>query len=376
MVELLNKTNYSAETTEVFNSLITKVKSIFETSRVEVEYSGETIVKARMFYYKTIPAYLFYQQPLTSFELYHSNITEIGDYAFYNARLTNFSIPNTVQKIGKFSFCECPLKDLEIPNSVTSIDDSAFCGISIRELNIPSSVTFIGSRAFFECGSLKKVTLPDTPVELESDVFARCGLTTFDFPEWLVDIPTQMFYCCYSLRLSSLPYGIKSIGNGAFQATACTFTQIPDSVTKIGNSAFVGIPSTTLTIPNSVTTVGTCLLAGSAKINTLRIYCNLPNSVISNNSNLNTTLKYVEIGGNVKPYAFRGCTGLLKVWIRESCTTIETSSASNDRPFYNNSNLTIYVETDSKPEGWAENFNQISSSKFATVIYGVKESPF
>lgn len=377
MVELLNNTNYSADTAEVFNSLIDKVKGIFETTRVEYEYSGDNLVKARLFYFKSIPNYMFYKIPLTSVSLYHSNIKSIDDYAFANTRISNFPIPNTVESIGNYAFYQCPISSLNIPESVTSIGSNAYYGASIKTLNIPSNVKSIGDRGFFECSSLKSVTLPDTPVTLGSDIFGRCGLTSFDFPEWLVDIPGQMFYCCYNLRLSSLPYGIKSIGRGAFQATGCTFTEIPDSVTTIGSSAFVGIPSTSLTIPNSVTSMGSGIFAGSAAVSTLRINCNcmLPNNLITDSINKNSRLKYVEIGAiGMKQSAFNYCTGLLKVWIRESCATIEATEFYY--PFSNCANIMIYAEADSKPEGWSDEFNKIKAGVYANVIYGVKESPF
>lgn len=376
LVERINKTNITADEAEVFNTLIDKVGTIVDASRVEIEYSGENIVKARLFHLKNIPAYLFYKQPLSNVELYHSDISSIGDYAFYNNNLTNFTMPDTVESIGNYAFYECPLSSIDFPDSLKTIGSNAFYGASIKSLNIPSGVISIGSRCFYECKSLKSITLPDTPVTLGGDAFGWTGITTFTFPSWLTNIPSQLFYCCKSLKLTSLPNTIVSIGSGAFQATACTFTVIPDSVTSIESRAFIGIPSTSLTIPKSVTSMGNNIFAGSASVSTLRIYCNLPDGVICDSLNRNTTLKNVEIGGNIKPRAFLSCSGLQKVWIRETCTTIETTTSASYKPFYGNTRLVIYAEADSKPDGWADDFNKISSSAYATVVYGVKESPF
>lgn len=373
----LNKTNISVDEAEKFNLLIDKVGEIVETPRIEIEYSGENIVKARLFYLKSIPNYLFYKQPLTNVALYHSDIKSIDAYAFAETRLSSFTIPDTVESIGNYAFYQCPISSLQIPKSVISIGSNAYYGASIRELNIPSNVTSIGSRAFYECGSLKKITLPDTPVTLGSDIFGRTAITSFDFPEWLTDIPSQMFYCCYSLRLTSLPNTIVSIGSGAFQATACSFTVLPNSVTTVGSRAFVGLPITSLTIPNSVTSLGTGLFSGSASVTNLYLNCNcmIPSNVITDSINKNSRLKYVEIGAiGMKQTAFNYCTGLLKVWIRETCTTIEATT--NSYPFSGCKSVVLYVEADSKPEGWAEEFNKLSSTTYANVIYGVKTSPF
>ena len=322
---------------------------------------------------------MFYGQPITDIGLYNCNITSIGNYAFYGTYLSSFNIPDTVTSIGNYAFYQSRLKAIVFPPSVTSIGNNAFYGTYLTAVNIPDTITTIGYRAFYECSSLRSITLPETPVELESDVFARTSISTFTFPKWLTKIPSQMFYCCYSLKLTSLPNWITSIGSGSFQATACTFTESPESVTTIGSSAFVGIPSTSLTIPNSVTSIGSHILSASAYVTTLRLNCNcsVPNGVITDTINGNTRLKYVEIGAiGIKQTAFKGCKGLLKVWIREACTTIETGGNTDYKPFYGNTSLVIYAETDSKPEGWADDFNKVSTSKYATVIYGVKESPF
>lgn len=57
-----------------------------------------------------------------------SNITEIGNHAFYNYKsLTSVTIPNSVTVIGTGAFQFCTgLTSIEIPNSVTSIGDYAF----------------------------------------------------------------------------------------------------------------------------------------------------------------------------------------------------------------------------------------------------------
>lgn len=373
----LNKTNISVDEAEKFNLLIDKVGEVVETPRIEIEYSGENIVRARLFYLKSIPNYLFYKQPLTSVALYHSDIKSIDAYAFAETRLSSFTIPDTVENIGNYAFYQTSISVLNIPKNVKEIGSYAYRGTKIKTLNIPSNVEKIGANAFYECSSLNSIKLPDTPVTLGSDIFGWTAITTFDFPKWLTDIPSQMFYCCKSLRLTSLPNTIVSIGNGAFQATACSFKVLPNSVTTVGSRAFVGIPSTSLTIPNSVTSLGSGLFAGSASVSKLYLNCNcmIPSNVITDSINKNSKLKYVEIGAiGIKQTAFNYCTGLLKVWIRESCTTIEATT--NYYPFSNCRSVVLYVEADSKPEGWADEFNKVANGVYASVNYGVKTSPF
>lgn len=356
LINHIGKANVTAEEAEMFNTLIAKVGKIVEAPRIEYEYSGESITKANFFYMEEIPPYALYNQSgITNIGLYNCRIKSIGDYAFYANKISSFTIPNTVESIGKYAFYR---------TNITTID-------------IPSSVKSLGNNLFYYCEKLSSVTLPDTPMTLGSNLFAYTNLTSFTFPEWLTEIPSNFFYCCYNLNITAVPYGITKIGSSAFSATKSTFTEIPDSVTYIGQGAFNGLKSKILTIPSSVTSIYGKLLGRTATVETVKVYCNLPNCFITDSVNTNTSLKYVEVGGStVDSYAFQGCTGLLKVWLRENVTTIKTATATTYKPFYGCTEVVIYAEADSKPDGWADDFNKLSTTEYAEVIYGVKESPF
>ena len=83
--------------------------------------------------------------------------------------------------------------------------------------------------------------------------------------------------------------------------------------------------------------------------------------------------------------AFRGCTGLEKVWLRSSVETLEESSEKSNNtvsaytgPFYGCSpSLVIYCEADEKPSGWSEHWNVYEGTdKFLTVVWGQKTRPW
>ena len=71
----------------------------------------------------------------------------------YRAKVTNYTIPNSVTTIGNSAFKRCSsLTRINIPNSVTTIEDYAFLGCnSLTNINIPNIVTTIGNYAFREC---------------------------------------------------------------------------------------------------------------------------------------------------------------------------------------------------------------------------------
>ena len=71
-----------------------------------------------------------------------------------------------------------------------------------------------------------------------------------------------MFEQCVWLTNVTIPYGVTSIGDGAFENCGLRSVTIPASVTSIGAGAFaedaIGGPwsLTSVTIPGSVTNIG------------------------------------------------------------------------------------------------------------------------
>ena len=98
-------------------------------------------------------------------------VTSIGAYTFYNCgRLTNITIPDSINSIGNNAFTYC--------SSLTSV-------------TIPSSVSYIGYRAFYECSSLASVYFkgdaPETnengvPFSVPSVIYYRPGSTGWTNP--------------------------------------------------------------------------------------------------------------------------------------------------------------------------------------------------
>jgi hypothetical protein len=79
-----------------------------------------------------------------------TDVTNIGNWAFYLCGLTSVTIPNTVTSIGEDAFSCCSgLTSVTIPNRVTSIGGWAFDGCSgLTSVTIGNSVTSIGNYAF------------------------------------------------------------------------------------------------------------------------------------------------------------------------------------------------------------------------------------
>ena len=91
----------------------------------------------------------------------------------YRAKVTNYTIPNSVTTIGNSAFMRCSsLTRINIPNSVTTIEDYAFLGCnSLTNINIPNIVTTIGNYAFRFCINL--------PSHIKPDIIQRFGKKVF-----------------------------------------------------------------------------------------------------------------------------------------------------------------------------------------------------
>ena len=114
------------------------------------------------------------------------------------------------------------------------------------ELVIPATidgnpVTSIGRYAFFFT-SLTSITIPYGVTSIGSGAFSMCGsLTSITIPNSVTSIGGGAFYECRSLFRITIPDGVTSIGSGAFrECDSLTSITIPDGVTSIGEAAFAG----------------------------------------------------------------------------------------------------------------------------------------
>ncbi|OQX29606.1 MAG: hypothetical protein B0D92_02750 [Spirochaeta sp. LUC14_002_19_P3] len=93
------------------------------------------------------------------------------------------------------------------------------------------------------------------------DFFFTFNLKFIDF------IGGKAFYNCTNLALTSLPNGLKSIGEWAFYACSnLALTSLPNGLESIGRVAFGDTTMTSMTIPASVTSLGSSLFSGNNDI--------------------------------------------------------------------------------------------------------------
>ena len=291
-------------------------------------------------------------------------VTSIGIYAFENTGITSINIPGSVTSIDNRAFDRClnlsritvdsnntnydsrnncnsivvtstnrlivGSNNSTIPEGINAIDISAFWGrTGLTTINIPGSVTSIDNRAFEQCPALMNITVDSNNTKYDSR--NNCNALIETFTNKLIAGSGN----------STIPYGVTSIGYGAFSGrTGLTDITIPDSVTSIEGCAFWNCTSLKkLTIPDSVQTLHTNYMKGCTALTSV-IFNNRLTTISSSTFEGCTKLMSVKIPNSVKTIefdAFRGCSALTSINIPDSVTSIQTSA------FYGCTSLTNII---------------------------------
>ena len=242
---------------------------------------------------------------LTSMPSIPSNVTEIGDYTFYNCRNMNnggtIEIPEGVQSIGSNAFYnvfQYNSKNLKLPSTLNYVESdafinknylsnlyindlSSFCKINfnsrdsavfngwstnlyvnnsqVTDLTIPSNITELKSYTFYDANTITGVTIPSTVIRIDgSGTFQQSGLRNVTVPSSVTSwYGSDTFSYCTSLTDATLNNS-GNIGDYAFDGcrnlTGVTFG---NNITAIGIGAFGDCTSLTgATFGNNITAIG------------------------------------------------------------------------------------------------------------------------
>lgn len=292
------------------------------------------------------------------------SVTSIRESAFYGCKsFTSITIPNSVTSIGSCAFYNCSsLTSIVIPNSVTSIDARAFyncssltdtyyngtledwCNISfenmdsspmyyakhfyllndhneyeeVTEIIIPNTITSIKNYTFYGFSNVTNIMIPNNVTSIGDRAFSQCSSLQYN-----------EYGNCYFLGNEENPYLVLVKASN----TSITTATISNDTRFIMAEAFLGCKSlTSIEIPNSVTDIGVQVFD----------YCSQLTSVTFEEGS-----KLTSIGLS----AFSSCSLLTSIVIPVGVTYMGNSV------FKNCSSLTIYCEANSKPDGWASNWN-------------------
>ncbi len=225
--------------------------------------------------------------------------------------ITKVVISDGVTKIGEDAFSNCTnLSSVKIPSSVTRIEAWAFfCCESLKEIVIPNGVETICNGAFYRCRNLTKITVDKNNKYFSSDeagvLFNKDKTTIMYYPEG----NTNTEY--------TIPDGVTTIGERAFEASKLNSVVIPDGVEVIESGAFQFSGIESVTLPNSVQSIGAYAFYWCSGLKSVTI----PNGITTISEGtfgMSARLESVAISSSVKIIekgAFVGCNDLKEIKI-------------------------------------------------------------
>ena len=304
----------------------------------------------------------------TSAGISRNVLKEIGVRAFENcSSLSTISLPTSLTTIKEEAFKNCmAVTNLIIPNSVTSIGEAALYGcVNLETLNIP----FVGS-------SLAKLNESYTDgSHVLGYIFGYGWEGGIDCSQRFSEDSTEEVVYTFPKTLSTVLLGKEvCLPFGAFSNSPMVHITLPsDSLQYISAYAFMGCQNLeSITIPYSVKSIG----EGAFKDCTSLVSCELVTSPTNNTSSLTSlpdklfsgctsllnlrasyrgeTQPFINIIDNIKQigeYAFYNCSSIERVYINSNITAIPAHAfdgCTNMVMFGHENNLNetgLYVES-------------------------------
>lgn len=270
-----------------------------------------------------------------------ASATEVGDYAFYNTALSEYTLP-IVKKIGAY----------------------AFYGTDITKVE-KATITDIGEYAFAECKALEAFIVPVTTLPVTA-ISGSDAITTIeiDVTELPVDEDGLTYVSDKPLLVSFTANYVETIPDSYFVNNTTLKEIVTDAVLYVGEKAFMNTAIQNLP-SNYIVTIGEYAFYGTqiANINTYSIeeigdyaFANCPNlisAIIYNENNSDTLLgksifendaKLIRValyGENIvlPDYIFKNCAKLNKVYATKSWKNTADENLANikfvgDEAFY------------------------------------------
>ena len=311
-------------------------------------------------------------------------VRKIGYRSFSHcSELVITELPDYLTEIGDWAFANCTFEYLDLTN-VTHIGEYAFyfCR-SLKEVILNDNLERLESGVFFSCKKLEKINLPSNLVHISKDCFCDTGFKSITFNEGLKTIDRRAFDSCEKLSEVIFPESLEYIWNIAFNdCDSLESINIPVNLKVLGFESFARCDKLTTIYFNAVD----CRVCDENKYNdkgyiprnwataspfnktniTNIIFGNTITSINSDSGTNGTfeghnTLELIAIPDSIEEIgdaAFKNCTNLETAVIADSVTEIA------DDAFDGCDKLTIYCTENS----YAYEYAQTQSIKVSTLV--------
>lgn len=220
-----------------------------------------------------------------------SSVLKLGYQAFKgNKKLKKILIPCNVKRIEYSCFSECDsldivtFTDFEIGQNCFNgleIGDGAFVDCkNIKSIALPDRLFLIGNAAFHGCEKLESMIIPANVEMVGGSIFGGCTQLSSIFVSKKnkkydsrnncnAIIETKTNTLISACKNTTIPNGIKKIGDAAFCNVDIDSIYIGNGVKSIGRFAFAGSKIRVIRIPNSIKVIEDGIFESCEKLNTI-----------------------------------------------------------------------------------------------------------
>lgn len=290
--------------------------------------------------------YAFYDSHVEDI-VFPSTLTTVGEYAFQNSNLRDFQAAHTqLQNVGQYAFANCRyLKSVILPKeSMNNIGNHAFANDRYLEnVSLPKDMTSLDFCAFYECQRMRTLKLPEQLNGMGSHVFYNLDSlrSKIVFPKGLASVPNQSFRYCHNIDTLILPNDVTKVGEYAFDyCNKLKYIDLSDSLVTIEAHAFESNWALErVDFPSTLKSIGNVAFGG----------CGADSIIIPENTSLGTyafnwsAMRYVELPTSyyniATQYVFTNCSNLNRIKLKSP-----TLLHGNTSDFVSNKgNITLVV---------------------------------
>ena len=232
--------------------------------------------------------YAFAESKLTSVRFANASCLEkMGVGAFRNSKLNEIALAQTkLQEIPAYAFYGTSVASVELPETVKSVGDYAFASSAIASFRA-AGLKILGNSVFENCKNVKTVTTEDAAQtgvvlaaslkEMGNFTFAECELLTSASLPALEKLGGYTFYQAKNLKQASFDSGATATGTYTFYNTAIENFTFAAGQTVVEEGVFYRNRALkSVTLSTQIVTVGD---GAFADCNGLKTVVNLENAV-------------------------------------------------------------------------------------------------
>ena len=296
----------------------------------------------------TMEDYAFYKCPNLTYVDIYGGLETVGKNIFKGCKnLQTVILMNGSLNIGEGMFEDCvALETISIPDSLVSIGALAFDDChKLSEIYIPDSVTTVGRYAFHNCSAAKTAYIGHNAEDIGEYVFYGCSsLESVEIACAMRIFSEGMFMDCKALSSIEIEEGVEEIKKNAFKGcSAITEFNLPVSLKIIGDSAFDGTAITKIDIPADVESIEKGVFTNCSNLTAVNVDAKNDNYFSLDGVLYDIELKALVLcpagkkgavtvwkgATAISADAFIGCTGVTKVTIPSTVTSIGSNAFNN-----------------------------------------------